>query len=96
MGFISYLGMAYPDAEVGLLPTLESPWASFSSRWCLSTAEEGEFYIRKHLQRSPRYEGSQVTPCYAQPSLGLARSNSYFKWAYLRLKIRGYYKSVPF
>jgi len=30
--FISYLGMAYPDAEVGLLPTLESPWASFSSR----------------------------------------------------------------
>ena len=70
VGFISYLGMAYPDAEVGLLPTLESPWASFSSRWCLSTAEEGGFYIRKHLQRSPRYEGSQVTPCDAQPSLG--------------------------
>ena len=70
MGFISYLRMAYPDAEVGLLPTLESPWASFSSRWCLSTAEEGEFYIRKHLQRSPRYEGSQVTQCYIEPSLG--------------------------
>ena len=68
MGFISYLGMAYPYAEVGLLPTLESPWASFSSRWCLSTAEEGEFYIRKHLQRCS--EGSQVTPCYAEHSLG--------------------------
>jgi hypothetical protein len=34
VGFICCLRMAYPDAKVGLLPTLESPWASLPSRFC--------------------------------------------------------------